>query len=489
MVFANNAMLVRRELLFRVCKAILNGNKNQEIDLIPYKIRPTGSISNRCCIHKERAVIRSKIISTLGFDEKNENETTSLSTFLKKGLNKPKAEEHNLIVVDEACGSCPKNNYVVTNFCQGCVARPCQVNCPKDAIYFENRQAKIDIDKCINCGKCMKACPFHAIIYQPRPCEEACPVDAIYRDEDHHQVIDVNKCISCGKCIIDCPFGAIISPSHLPFILRDISNHETVIAIVAPSIAGQFHVKFKNLIESILLAGFTSVVEVATGAETTAKKEGLELLERIDDNHKFMTTSCCTAYTNLVKKHLPNLSEYVSDTKTPMHYSAKNVKSKYPNCKIVFIGPCLAKKDEAFNDEFVDFVITYEELGSLFVAKDIDPSKVKGSDLAELSVNGRAFGITGGVTSAVKNYLSKEEYAKVTPEKINGIDKKSINMLKSYSKIKTKFNFLEVMVCDQGCIGGPGVLCTPAVASRTYQKFIDTLSNEPVVESISNDLV
>jgi Fe-S-cluster-containing hydrogenase component 2 len=216
-----------------------NNELLQKIDRMPYEMYPRNQKpKGRCCIHKERAVIKYKTMAMMGFTMQDEtDEMTPLSSYARLMLT---GNNHNdkrklLHVMDEACSSCVKSNYEVSNLCRGCVARPCYTNCPKDAIYYDKEgKAHIDHDKCISCGKCHQVCPYHAIIYMPVPCEEACPVKAISKDEYGVEHIDPEKCIYCGKCLNACPFGAIFDKCEVFEVLKKIREGKKVVAMVAP---------------------------------------------------------------------------------------------------------------------------------------------------------------------------------------------------------------------------------------------------------------
>jgi [FeFe] hydrogenase (group B1/B3) len=472
MAYTNNATLIRRELITRLAKLIMD-DRLDEIDRIPLEMAPRNSKQeSRCCPHKTRAVLKYRIMALLGFNIADEDdELTPLRDYAQRAIDRTEQAEGVLTVVDEACTSCHKKNYVVSNLCRGCVARPCMMNCPKDAINFVSGQAQIDPDKCVNCGICKNECPYHAIIYVPIPCEEVCPVNAISKDEEGIEHIDYSKCIDCGKCMIACPFGAIMAKSQLVGTLQSIKSEKPTVAIVAPSILGQFKAEYGQIANAIKQLGFDEVLEVASGAVDTATHEAEEFGEKMDEGQKFMTTSCCPAYVQAVKKHMPEVNEFVSHTPTPMHYTAKMAKEKMPDCTTVFFGPCIAKQSEGRMDPYVDYVMTFEELGSLFVAKGVDVLNCSDeTPEGELPVTGRWFAESGGVTRSVLNYLPEETNIKQMA--INGLDKKQITFLKKFPKLKMETNFVEVMACEGGCISGPGIVCNPKVAKRLLSKYM-----------------
>jgi len=463
---SNNATLTRRELLARVCKLLKAGRLEEEIDRIPLKMRPKDSHALRCCVHKDRAVLKYKVMALLGFNiDDQEDELTSLKEYAQKAWSRNTLSPVVMTVVDEACSSCQKGSYHISNMCQGCEARPCAVNCPKDAIYFLNKQAQIDHERCVNCGKCMKECPFHAIIYRPVPCEEVCPVNAISKDEQGIERIDYNKCIFCGKCKAACPYGAIMEKSHIMEIFRAHEQGKKVLALVAPSIAAQFRQPLHKIYQAMQAAGFHQVIEVAEGAEKTIAHESKEWQEHLGQGHQMMTTSCCHAYTELVNKHIPQLSDQVSNTPSPMTYAGRIARKRHPGATTVFVGPCTAKRHEAYFVDEIDYTLSFEELGSLLVAYGLDINDFKGRPPeVNASKEAQHFAHSGGVAQAIKQQAGEG----LREEIINGIDKNAIRQLKQYAKGKCSANFLEVMCCENGCIGGVNTLMKGRQAEKAF---------------------
>lgn len=471
----NNAMLIRRELLTRLVKLLMEDRLEQQIDRIPLEIRPRNNASVRCCVHKDRAVLKYKLMALLGFNIQDEtDELTPLSEYAHKANERKTLTDVVLTVVDEACSSCRQSSYQVSNLCRGCVARPCITNCPKDAIHFENGQAHIDNKKCVNCGKCMKSCPFHAIVYMPVPCEEVCPVGAISKNENGIEYIDPAKCINCGKCLIACPFGAIMEKSHLVEIFRNKKEGRDLIALLAPAIAGQFGSDIDRIMNSFIQLGFTKVIEVAEGAETTTIKESEELTERLQQGASFMTSSCCPAYTSLVDKHLNALKPYVSHTHTPLYYTAAQAREKYPDACIVFISPCSAKRWESFHNPYVNYALSFEEYGAWLVAAGIDLKSIEPLNPDYIPVGeARGFASSGGVVKAIKALNSSIPVNELI---INGIDKQSIRLLQSLPK-NCNANFVEVMTCENGCIGGCNVISNPKLALKQLEMAIEAANH------------
>ena len=549
MAFTSNIMIVRHRLLKELVKLWNNNELVDKIDRLPIELSPKRSKhAGRCCVHKERAVWKYKSLPLLGLDMEDEtDELTPLSEYAARALDRAengKPKDNIMCVIDEACSACVQINYEITNLCRGCTARSCQVNCPKKAVHVkESGQAWIDHDECISCGICHKSCPYHAIVYIPVPCEEACPVKAISKDEKGIEHIDESKCIYCGKCLNACPFGAIFEISQVFDVLHRIRKGEQVVAIVAPSILGQFKTTIEQVYGALKQVGFTDVIEVAQGAMDTVSNEAHELIEKLEEGQKFMTTSCCPSYIELVNKHIPAMKPYVSGTGSPMYYAARIAKEKYPDAKVVFIGPCVAKRKEAQRDEAVDFIMTFEaheliekleegqkfmttsccpsyielvnkhipamkpyvsgtgspmyyaariakekypdakvvfigpcvakrkeaqrdeavdfimtfeEMASVFAGLDIQMEQAKPYSMSFTSVReAHGFAQAGGVMGAVKAYL-KEEADKINAVQVANLDKKAIGSLRAYAKTgKAPGQFIEVMACEGGCITGP----------------------------------
>lgn len=454
MAFVNNTMIVRRDLMSKLIKLYQEDALVKEIDRLPIIMSPKNAQARgRCCIHKERAVLKYKMLPILGYSiDEEEDELTPLSVYAQNALTRKVTKKTILTVVDEACTACVKTNYVVTNLCKGCVARSCFMNCPKDAISFmDNGQAHINHSKCINCGICKEACPYHSIVYIPIPCEEACPVKAIQKDENGIEHIDDSKCIYCGKCINACPFGSIYEVSQLIDVLQAIRRGEKLVALMAPSIQSQFNNSIGEIAEAVCQIGFIEAMEVAHGAMETTKYEGEELNEKLESGQQFMTTSCCPSYIELVNKHLTEMKPFVSDTKSPMYYSAEMAKAKYPEAKLVFIGPCVGKRKEVADNKMIDYMLTFEELDTLFTGLTIEMKSLENNgNMAPMA--GRGFARAGGVISAVSVMYPQ---LGINPVQVSNLNKKNIGLLRAYAKGKAPGNFIEVMACEGGCISGP----------------------------------
>lgn len=468
-------LALKKEVLIRLVEAFFSDNFEEKTRLIPYDMRPKGSdVPFRCCIYKERAILRDRVIADLGFPIEDDNEETLLSEYAKESLKRDSFDNKVLTVIGAACKGCVPNRMYVTNLCQGCVARSCVNACKFGAVSIVDGKSHIDSSKCKNCKMCMAACPYNAIVKISVPCEDSCPVGAIEKDEDGHAKIDHEKCISCGRCVKRCPFGAINEKSQLIDILKNIKSGNKVIAMIAPSIVGQFKGNIYQLKTAMIKAGFADVYEVAQGADITTLNEAKEFEERIEKGEPFMTTSCCAGYNQLRKKHLTEINQYASDTQTPMYYTAELVKNIHPDAKLVFISPCVAKRKEVLENDNVDYLMNYTELSALLDGRNIKVEECEETPFdKESSKQGRNFGITGGVAGAVEKVTS--ENIDIKPCIINCLNKDTIKQLKKYAKegVCPDGNLIEVMCCEGGCIGGNATIEQQRIAKKSLQTLLD----------------
>lgn len=475
----NKTSMIKQEILVRIARLQLDGKLEEGVHFIPREMAPKSRAPMRCCIYHDRELLRTRVLARLGWSVEDIDEERTLGSYAKEALQREKPTWPMLTVLNEACNACVQSHYMVTNACQACYARPCMMNCPKKAISVE-RRASIDDKLCINCGLCLQNCPYHAIIKIPVPCEEACPVGAISKDENGHERIDYEKCIFCGNCMRECPFGAMMDKSQLVDVINRIMKKERkVVAMYAPSIASQFKILPGQLEAALLAAGFDKVWEVAIGADICADNEAREFEERMARGDKMMTTSCCSAYVRAVQIHVPALKPCVSETRSPMHYTAEIAKKADPDCITVFIGPCLAKRREAFDDDIVDYVLSVEEIAALFEAKEIEVANMEAAPGSIIPTSsGRNFAKSGGVAEAVRIRLKDESILRLT--KINGLNKAGMKMLNAYGMInigkiptpKECPNLIEVMACEGGCIAGPSVITNTKQAEIQLEKYV-----------------
>ena len=243
-------------------------------------------------------------------------------------------------------------------------------------------------------------------------------------------------------------------------ILKKSQNNSKykVFAVVAPSISSQFtYAKLGQVITGLKELGFFTVIEAALGADMVAEAESKELAEK-----GFLTSSCCPAFVDYIHKAYPDLVPLISHNLSPMATIAKYIKEHEGECKVIFIGPCTAKKMEVQKDSvkpYVDAVITFEELQALFDSKDLDITTLGESVLDNASYYGRIFARSGGLSDAVKEGLKEQglEDFELKPCACDGIEACRVALIKK-SKGLLDANFIEGMACVGGCIGGAGCL-------------------------------
>jgi [FeFe] hydrogenase (group B1/B3) len=438
---------------------------------IPYDIIKGDVATYRESAFLERAIVSERIRLAMGLSLRPNDRRRPISDGIELANIPEKYYEPQLVnIIKFACDACPTNSYEVTNMCRGCLAHPCVEVCPVKAESMVKGRSVIDQDKCIKCGLCAKACPYTAIIHHERPCAKACGVDAIGSDENGRADIDYDKCVSCGMCIVNCPFGAISDKSQIYQLILAMNNKEDIIACVAPSFLGQFgrNVGFNDFKRAMIELGFKDVVEVAIGADICTIEEANDFIEKVPNEIAFLGTSCCPSWSIMAKNKYPDFKENISMALTPMVFSARLVRETNKDAKIVFIGPCSAKKLEASRRTVkseVDFVITFEELSGMLEAKGV---LVTGTDKSlndEATGSGRGFAVTGGVAKAVADLIEKIEPGKeVKTFKADGL-KECVQMLEGAKKGKFNGYLLEGMACPGGCIAGAGCLAKPTLST------------------------
>lgn len=443
--FENEVQLVKYEVLREVARLALKGELMEKYRDIPETVDPGPEPRRRCCIYHERAITSGRVKLVMGGNRKREN---------------------IIEVIEEACDQCPANRFLVTEACRGCIAHRCMDACPVSAIEFNNKKASINANKCVECGKCANACPYNAIADVMRPCIKSCPVGAISINDRKMAVIDDGKCIQCGACVYRCPFGAIQDKSDLVRIIEillESRDNKSIkpYAVVAPAISSQFeYATVEQVVGGLKELGFYDVIEAALGADIIANHEAHEFAESIDEK-KVMTTSCCPAFVSLIEKKYPMLKDKISNSVSPMIAASRLVKQIDPNGVVVFIGPCTAKKMEIYRDSLrnsTDYVITFEELAALFDAAEIDLSTCQTVEMNNASFYGRIFARSGGVSEAVKHVIDKDGVAvDYRPIKCDGIEECE-KALKLAKVGRLEGNFIEGMICQGGCIGGPASL-------------------------------
>ena len=465
--FDTKVQHLKYKVLREVARQAWNGTLLENVMDIPKMIVPGNVPTMRCCVYKERAILGERVKLAMGGYKDNPNV---------------------IQVIDIACDECPAAGYEVTDSCRGCLAHRCEDVCKRGALTFdENHVAHIDKSKCVECGQCAKVCPFAAIVNRKRPCQMACKVKAITINENNAAAIDNEKCIQCGACVYQCPFGAINDKSYILDVIDIIKKSEEnkkykVYAIVAPAIYSQFsYAKLGQVITGLKELGFYTVIEAALGADMVALEESKELVEK-----GFLTSSCCPAFVQYIKKSFPELLPLVSHNPSPMVALSKYIKSIDKDAKVVFIGPCTAKKAEMKLDDalpYVDSVLTFEELQALFDSKDFDITSLEEGILDNASYFGRIFARSGGLSDAVVQALKEQSIDfEVKPMICDGIEECRKALMRKSKNLLPEANFIEGMACIGGCIGGAGCL----THGEKNKAEVDKFGREALEKTISD---
>ena len=458
---------IRRKVFTEVARlAYEEGDYAEKIAELPYKIVPGSKAVYRESIFLERAIVEERLRLAIGLPLRPIEEHKSVADGIEESAIAEKYYDPPLVnIIKFACNGCPETHYHVTDCCQGCLAHPCQEVCPKGAITIKHGKSVIDQSKCIKCGRCQSVCPYNAINKMERPCARACGMDAIGSDEEGKAKIDYDKCVSCGMCLVNCPFGAIADKSQIFQVIRAIQSGERVYAAVAPAFVGQFGPKVTpgKLRAAVKQLGFADVFEVAIGADLCATQEAEDFVREVPEELPFMGTSCCPAWSVMAKKLHPDHAHCISMALTPMTLTARLIKHEHPNAKVVFIGPCAAKKLEAMRKSVrseVDFVLTFEEMAGIFAAKHVDLTTIEEDPdgVNDASTDGRSFAVGGGVAKAVVNVIQHRypgREVKVTSSQ--GL-RECRKMMQEAVAGKYPGYLLEGMACPGGCVAGAGTM-------------------------------
>lgn len=479
--FENQLKKLKHEVLTEIARLAKDDNINEEsIEKIPYTVIKGDKAQYRCCVYKERAIVLERAKLAAGFMANGDN--------VDLGYIDISPDEQIIYVIEAACDRCPISKYNVTDSCRNCLAHRCVESCNFGAVTIVNGRAYINQEICKECGMCKKACPYDAISEVMRPCKKACPTGALtVQPGDRRAMINEDICVNCGACMRSCPFGAISDKSLIVPVVRGLVNGEKLYAVVAPAITGQFgaavtYGKIKNAIKKL---GFTDMVEAALGADAVTVHESNEFVERMERGDNYMTNSCCPGFLSFIEKVHGSESDKISGTVSPMIATARYVKKKDPEAKVVFIGPCTAKKSEAVRigiSDAVDYVLTFEELLALFDAYDVDIADCDDDTVNDASIFGRGFAAHGGLTAAIENYVKDSGVnVEFKPVKISGVDCKKMMTIAKVGKLPG--NFIEGMMCDGGCINGAGTIVTPMKAKAAFTKINNTTSIKAVLSN------
>jgi iron only hydrogenase large subunit-like protein len=346
----------------------------------------------------------------------------------------------------------------------------------KNAIEFYHKNNKI-VNK-------VKKCSMDCSDKEGKtPCMKSCPFNAIFQDKNTSNVIiDENKCTDCGMCVSACPSGGILDKVEFLPLVNALKGNSPIIAAVAPAIIGQFgeNVSINKLRTAFKKIGFSDMIEVAFFADMLSMKEAVEFDHLVSKETDLMITSCCCPiWVAMIKRVYNDLITHVSPSVSPMIAAGKILKKLNPECKVVFVGPCIAKKAEAKErdiKEYIDFVLTFTELKDIFEVLDINPSDLEESLSSEYaSLGGRLYGRTGGVSIAVSEalaYLFPQKHVLFKAVQVNGV-KDCKEMLSNVQTGKIDANFIEGMGCIGGCSGGPKSIISKDECTRAINNFAE----------------
>ena len=487
---------IRKRVFTEVARLAYANRGYEGVDELPFIIVPGDQPRHRESVFLERAIASERVRLAMGLNIRPVQDRHLMTEGMDEAAVAEQYYTPPLInIIPYACHACPTNQYKVTSYCQNCLAASCQKVCPVGAISFKNNRSFIDQEKCIRCGKCAKACPYNSIIHLERPCQAACGMDAITSDDHGKATINQDKCVACGQCLVSCPFGAIVDKGQIFQVIQSINKGNKVIAIVAPAFVGQFgkHATPGKFIAAMKKLGFSYITEVAIGADMCTVAEAEDFLEKVPSEQNYMATSCCPAWHSMIEKLFPGELNKISMTLTPMVLTARLMKQKYPESKVVFVGPCAAKKLEAIRADIrsdVDFVLTFEELQGMFEAKEVDFETIEPMyDMNEGTAAGRGFAVSGGVAVAVEDVIRRTHPdVEILTARAEGL--RDCRKLMTLAKAgKYDGYLLEGMACRGGCVAGAGTLLPVQAAANLVMRYQIEADTQSPLDSSYSDLV
>lgn len=318
---------------------------------------------------------------------------------------------------------------------------------------------------CRDCYKCVRQCPVKAI-----------------KVENGSAVVMHELCIFCGRCIQVCPVNAKKLRSDISRARQLISLGYDVAASIAPSFPAEFDCTTAQLIEALHRLGFSRVSETATGAVIVSRM----VAGRLNYKSKRIISSACPTVIQLIKKYKPELIDYTSDLVSPLHAHAEYLKKLYGmNTKVVFIGPCIAKKLEADDETTpIDLAITFIELRSWLEDEKINPSAIEVSDdIAFFTPStlqaASEFAVEGGMLNTIKSDTTTIDSQLISCSGVQNI-LSILDDIRETAESETKSLFLELLACDGGCISGRGMTRTKGYLTKRL-KILEYKKNQSAI--------
>ena len=357
----------------------------------------------------------------------------------------------------------------------------------KEAIIHYDSKHKI----VFKAKKCSMSCRHDE--HSETACQKSCPFNAIMIDDESKTTyINEEICVDCGMCVEACPSGGILDKVEFLPLLNMLKSKTPVIAAVAPAIAGQFgdDVSINMLRAAFKKMGFIDMVEVAFFADMLTLKEAVEFDHHVQKKEDLMITSCCCPmWVGMLKRVYNDMVKYVSPSVSPMIAAGRVLKKLNTNCKVVFIGPCIAKKAEAKEKDLVndiDFVLTFTELKDIFESLNINLKEMPEDISSEYaSMGGRLYARAGGVSIAVSDAMKTlfpKKYELLKPAHANGVKECKEILLKAHEGT-IDANFIEGMGCIGGCVGGPKAIIPKEQGKIAVDTFAESSEIKIATES------
>lgn len=344
-------------------------------------------------------------------------------------------------------------------------------------------------------------------------CQSVCPFDAILKEPiGNEKFIDPDLCISCGRCVSVCDKGKYLDTKEFLPLAGLLGRDDKVFAIVAPAIAGQFgkNVSLDQLREAFIKIGFTDMIEVAMAADVLSFKEAMEFNDHITKHYEktkghsdspispdiTISSCCCPVWVSMLRKVYYEIIDNVTPSVSPMIAMGRIIKKLDPDAKVVFIGPCIAKKMEAKEKDIcdaVDFVLTFQEVNAMFEVVGVNPNDLLGVPSVEYATRGgRLYARAGGVAEAVYDVVyqlypeSRDLFKQVEADGVPDCKKLLDQLLAG----EVKATFVEGMGCPGGCVGGPKRIVDKKIGKDAVNKeAYDSSIKIPINSEILMDLL